>query len=219
MGFSPWCPVHYKPSFWHKGKLCSCPSLMWQRLSLRCCQKYSSSTESSTGRESFFFFFFLLRKFPTPDFTFTVSLRVKFQTDWTPLLMQQKKKKGLSLNIPLKWKIRQWWSSLSLGGIHMNKIGWPAFFHFIEFRSGDDANSQMCRTIWPSPAMAEAAVSDGPHLHHNSKKLNHPQRSCVLIFLFLVIIYGCFSFITFVFSAAFFEKKTKKKEHNTFRIS
>ena len=97
----------------------------------------------------------------------------------------------------------------------MNKIGWPAFFHFIEFRSGDDANSQMCRTIWPSPAMAEAAVSDGPHLHHNSKKLNHPQRSCVLIFLFLVIIYGCFSFITFVFSAAFFEKKKQKKKSTT----
>lgn len=32
-----------------------------------------------------------------PDFTFTVSLRVEFQTDWTPLLMKQKKTASLSI--------------------------------------------------------------------------------------------------------------------------
>lgn len=78
-------------------------------------------------------------------------------------------------------------------------------FHWIQIRRRRQL-SDVSQNL-ATPAMAETAVSNGPHLHHNSKKLNLLQRCCVLIFLFLVIIYGSFSFITFIFSAAFFEKK------------
>lgn len=147
---------------------------MWQHLSLRCCQKYASSTESSTGREGSFF---LKIKFSMPDFTFTVSLRVNPNRvpNWLEPLLTKQKKRGHSLNIPLKWKIRQWWSSVGLGGIHMNKIGRPTFFHFIEFRSGNDANSQMCRRIWHRRWWQRQLYPTAP-TSIRTRKLNHPQR-------------------------------------------
>ena len=102
----PLCPVQFEPP-----KICSatkvsvCSHSLW--MSLRCCQKYASSTDSSTGRESISFFQIT---FPMPDFTFTVSL-----ANWLkPRLAKQEKR--ATLNIPLKWKIRLWWSSVGWGG-------------------------------------------------------------------------------------------------------
>lgn len=91
----------------------------------------------------------------------------------------------------------QWWSSVGLGEIHMNKIGWPTFFpfHWIHIRLRRqllDVSQSLA-----SPVMAETAVSYRPITAPKKKKMHFtldvpvfPSSSPP----FLVIIYGSFSF-------------------------
>lgn len=194
------CPVRTFP---YKGKLCSCSLLMWQHLSLRCCQKYTSSTESSAGRESFFFFQI---QCPMPDFTFTVSLGVnpdRVQTWLKPLLTEQKK--GATLFIFL-------WSGKSGNGevqwvwVGFTWIKLDALLFSISLNSDQDRTPTLrCVAEFGIAGDGRDSCIQQPPTSMRTRKLNHPQRSCVLIILLFVITYGSFSFIWFISSAAFFE--------------
>lgn len=56
-----------------------------------------------------------------------------------------------------------------------------------------------------SPVMAETAVSYSPPVPLQPENASTLEHSCILIILFFVIIYGSFSFIRFIVSAASFE--------------
>lgn len=133
VGFSPVCPV---PSSSYKGKLCSCSLLMWQHLSPRCCQTFASSTESSTGAQLFFVF----NKISNAWF------HIYSQSWCKPRLRPKLIGTSRSLRLPLKWKIGHWWSSVALGGIHLNK-NWMALFFFSIWLNSDQESTPALRCV------------------------------------------------------------------------
>lgn len=149
-----------------------------------------------------------------PDFTFTVSLRVEFQTDWTPLLMKQKKTASLSIflwsgksgNGEVQWVwVGFTWIKLDgpLFSISLNsdQETTPTLRCVAEFgNAGDGRDSCIQRPPPPS------------QLEKNSTSYNDAAfwSSCSLL-LFMDPSLSSHSYSPLL--------SLKKKEHDTFQIS